>query len=152
MKLSDSKHLLPEENVRTYYIYDTIKAYDMVYTRYMDGQNKNDGDCYYGISLGKITLFIIDAKMNCRRVYIWYDLKDKSDALKDIIVEDKKLSPTDRESLILEYLEKYTCVLDIDRGKDEEKPIRDAKSWSICYVKRDEDNRNYTVMPEWKCV
>jgi hypothetical protein len=88
--------------------------------------------------------------MNCRRVYIWYDLKDKSDTLKDIMVEDEKLSPTDRDSLILEYLEKYTSVLDID--EDGKKPYRDAKSWSICYVKRDEDNRNYTIMPEWKCV
>lgn len=150
MKLSDSKHLLPEEDVWTYIVYDTIKAYDMVYARYIDGQNKNDDNCHYDISLGKITLFIIDAKMKCKRVYIWYELKDKSDAIKDIMVEDEKLPPTDRDSLILDYLEKYTCVLDID--KDEKKPYIDAKSWNICYIKRDEDNRNYTIMPERKQI
>lgn len=155
MKLSDLTHLLPKDETRTFEVFDTIRAFNTVHSRYMNMQDGVEYDDMYH-PIGKITLFI--NKKNeineYRCVYIWYVQNSMSDELQLIIRRDnlmnRKLTYEERNKKLIKYLAESSGALKVKTEATAHDSKANPDEWDVYHFQMVEDNETNRIMPMWK--
>ena len=155
MKLSDLTHLLPKNETRAFEVFDTIRAFNTVHSRYMNMQDGVEYDDMYH-PIGKITLFI--NKKNeineYRCVYIWYVQNSMSDELQLIIrregLRNILLTYEEQNRKFIEYLADYSSVLQEKKEATAHDSKANPDEWDVYHFQMVEDNETNRIMPMWK--
>ena len=155
MKLSDTTDLLPKDETRAFEVFDTIRAFNTVHSRYMNMQDGVEYDDMYH-PIGKITLFI--NKKNeineYRCVYIWYVQNSMSDELQPIIrregLRNRKLTCEERDKKLIKYIAESSGALKVKKEATTHGSKVNPDEWDVYHFEMVEDNGNDRIMPMWK--